>query len=865
MVLRLANLTARSKTGRAAIRRMAAPALALALALSALPGCGGHGAAGLAPKGDAASPPPAAAGLLKLPAPSELAAKARHASLYDQDLLKSGAAFDATLPNANMEGDGDAGEYFPAWDPGGVHDYSGLAFAIYRFNATGYAGEPTLNWYFTTPPAAGSFWLALANFTLNRWDWFEAPAGDSLNLPALLTDYRRTADGGIFACFLFTGTTPCALNWCGIGPQQATAALSATPQAGVPPLSVSFDASGSSSPEGITKYEWDFDGDGTYDQDTGTTPTTTHDYSAGVYFPVVRVTAGGGATDTATLRVLAYNEVENNDDTASANPLPSLDQVFLWCGSSGTGTGYTGYDGDDYDYFSFNASIDDHVTFTLELDPATGDIDLALIDSDGDTLDSSSSSTAAVEVVEHTFAAGDTAPYFIRVRAYKNYSDYTLSGAKGSPPVADLTGSPDQGDPPLTVSFDASGSNDPDGYPIAKYEWDFESDGIYDQDTDNTPTTQHVYHADGIFSCTVQVTDASGLKSTASKTVVVGAVPFDEVEDNDARDATANPLPPLGFFGLRGSSGSGDGYAAYDGDTEDFFSFNAAAGDTVTFILHLDPAHGDIDLALQDSDGTVLKSSTSTTAKEQLTYLIAAADTAPFYVRVYAYRGYSDYSLDGVYGAAPMAALTGDPLYGPLPLTVNLDASGSSDDGSIVKYEWDFDGDGTYDQDTGATPTVQHIYNTEGYIQTVVRVTDNSGLSATASITIAAGITYDELEDNDTTAQANAFPAFPFNGFYGSSGSGTGYPGYDGDGIDYFSFSASLGQTVDLLMTLPPIHGDIDIKLYDSDGDELAHSTGTGATEHISYQFQAGDTAPFFLDVYKYSGFSDYSLDGSLS
>ena len=61
------------------------------------------------------------------------------------------------------------------------------------------------------------------------------------------------------------------------------------------------------------------------------------------------------------------------------------------------------------------------------------------------------------------------------------------------------------------------------------------------------------------------------------------------------------------------------------------------------------------------------------------------------------------------------------------------------------------------------------------------------------------------------------------------------------------------------------IHGDIEIKLYDSDGDELAHSTGTGATEHISYQFQAGDTAPFFLDVYKYSGFSDYSLDGSLS
>ena len=164
----------------------------------------------------------------------------------------------------------------------------------------------------------------------------------------------------------------------------------------------------------------------------------------------------------------------------------------------------------------------------------------------------------------------------------------------------------------------------------------------------------------------------------------------------------------------------------------------------------------------------------------------------------------------------PQAAISADVTSGAAPLTVNLDASGSSDDGSIVKYEWDFDTDGNYDQDTGATPTVTHIYSTEGYVSTTVRVTDNTGLTATASVTIAAGITYDEVENNDTTGQANGFPAFPFSAFYGSSGSGTGYPGYDGDGTDYFSFNASIGQTVDLTMTLPPVHGDIDMKLYDS-------------------------------------------------
>ncbi len=66
-------------------------------------------------------------------------------------------------------------------------------------------------------------------------------------------------------------------------------------------------------------------------------------------------------------------------------------------------------------------------------------------------------------------------------------------------------------------------------------------------------------------------------------------------------------------------------------------------------------------------------------------------------------------------------------------------------------------------------------------------------------------------------------------------------------------------------MDLPSWHGDIDLELLDNTGKSLKKSTTTSAQEHINYVFAAGDVAPFFLRVYKYSGFSDYVLSGGLS
>ena len=81
--------------------------------------------------------------------------------------------------------------------------------------------------------------------------------------------------------------------------QPPTAVITATPTNGPLPLTVSFDGTGSSDPEGKPlTYSWDLNGDGTFGDATG--PTASYTYTtAGVYHPSLRVTDDQGASDTA--------------------------------------------------------------------------------------------------------------------------------------------------------------------------------------------------------------------------------------------------------------------------------------------------------------------------------------------------------------------------------------------------------------------------------------------------------------------------------------------------------------------------------------------------------------------------------------
>ncbi|GAA2109825.1 hypothetical protein GCM10009780_64570 [Actinomadura alba] len=95
------------------------------------------------------------------------------------------------------------------------------------------------------------------------------------------------------------------------------------------------------------------------------------------------------------------------------------------------------------------------------------------------------------------------------------------------------------------------------------------------------------------------------------------------------------------------------------------------------------------------------------------------------------------YRIDYVQGnRPPIARVTADKTDGPAPLAVQFSSEGSRDpDGTPVTYAWDFDGDGDTDS-TEADPS--HTY-AAGNHTAVLKVTDATGESATASVAITAG------------------------------------------------------------------------------------------------------------------------------
>ncbi len=83
-----------------------------------------------------------------------------------------------------------------------------------------------------------------------------------------------------------------------------------------------------------------------------------------------------------------------------------------------------------------------------------------------------------------------------------------LQGTPNMPPEVTFIVSPAGPHINEPVTFDASGSIDPDGT-IVNYEWDFDGDGLFDLST-NEPVATYTYQVSGIKSVTLRATDAEG-------------------------------------------------------------------------------------------------------------------------------------------------------------------------------------------------------------------------------------------------------------------------------------------------------------------------------------------------------------------
>ncbi|NNE71493.1 MAG: PKD domain-containing protein, partial [Rhodothermales bacterium] len=257
--------------------------------------------------------------------------------------------------------------------------------------------------------------------------------------------------------------------------QAPTAAISADPTTGPAPLTVTFDGTDSSDPNGDTlTYLWDL-GDATSSADA----SVSHTYlTAGTYAVSLTVSDPDGESDTAAL---SY--------TVQANVAPTASFTFS----------YQNYQRPISVFFDASASTDtagDVLTYTWDF-------------GDGQT--------GSGETLVHTFTdvAGDI-PVTLTVTDLGGLTAQSVQdvGVPNRTPSASFDTSPSEGMAPLTVTFTHTGT-DPDGDSITRA-WEF-GDGT----TGTAGTETHTYNVEGTYAVTLTVEDEFGASSTGTATITV--------------------------------------------------------------------------------------------------------------------------------------------------------------------------------------------------------------------------------------------------------------------------------------------------------------------------------------------------------
>jgi glucose/arabinose dehydrogenase len=128
-----------------------------------------------------------------------------------------------------------------------------------------------------------------------------------------------------------------------------------------------------------------------------------------------------------------------------------------------------------------------------------------------------------------TFVAGAANPVNLQIGPtgelfYVDFDGGTVRrisyASANRPPVAVATATPTTGSAPLTVSFDGSGSSDPDVGDTLDFAWDLDGDQAFDDSTEVQPT--FTYASSGDYTATLRVTDAGGATATDSVVITVG-------------------------------------------------------------------------------------------------------------------------------------------------------------------------------------------------------------------------------------------------------------------------------------------------------------------------------------------------------
>lgn len=506
---------------------------------------------------------------------------------------------------------------------------------------------------------------------------------------------------------------------------------------GPAPLTVTFDGGGSTSATGvISEYQWDFGSDA-----TGAGETVSHTFTdVGIHEVTLLVIDDTGSSGESTVQI----EVVNSAPVAVVSVEPA----------SGT--------------------ADAPVTVTFDAG-ASSDADGDIITYDW-IIDGLPAGTGAT--VSHTFGrSGNYDVNLVVTDSRGAISSSRLHYSVGnSAPVAVFTTTPDTaiGAGPLLVTFDASGSHDPDGA-ITGYQWDF-GDGA----TGTGSTVSHTFMS-GTYTVTLSVEDDEGHTSSVTGQVLVDNTPplaqftvsvdpatgpapltvqFDASESSDADGSIVS------YAWEFGTSGTGSGVSPEH-------TFLRSGNQTVTLtVTDNEGATATADLLVIVSNASPVAAASVTAVDGYevsfsaagsydpdggpLTYSWDVADgssiiTAETFTHTYSQSGDYEVTLvvtDSESGTdsrqvvarpinfAPTAIANTDPspASGYAPLSVNLAATPGSLDqhgGEIISYEWKLAGDVISD-----SAVHDHVFSSEGVHTVTLTVTDNEGTADSVDVAV---------------------------------------------------------------------------------------------------------------------------------
>jgi len=271
-------------------------------------------------------------------------------------------------------------------------------------------------------------------------------------------------------------------------------------------------------------------------------------------------------------------------------------------------------------------------------------------------------------------------------------------------------------------------------------------------DTDKTFTLENMFENDGVYNVLVTIDDGTTSGIDTVLVTVNNITPSISV-DSQYVDATRT-LIASGSFSDPGSDtwsatadyGEGAGPIVLTLDPDNSFS-----------ISHIFASEGTFPVTITINDGT-------SDGIEVLSIIVD--DDAPI-------------------------SNPGGPYVADEGTSITLDASGSSDDGSIVSYEWDLDNNGLFDDATGVTPSV--LFDNESLLGPFIiglKVTDNDGNSSVSTVAMFVNNVIPILSvspDSTTLDEGGTF---------------TGSGSFVDPGNDLFSGSVDYGDGEDVDMTL---------------------------------------------------------------